>query len=91
MEVFKLRVAYYIEGQIGGNGEVHHGDPSGSIVLQSTSRYDGTIKNMDRYKSSTVKTVGGESLKSRVFLYIKDQIGGDDEVHHGDPNGSIVL
>ena len=45
-----------IEDRLGGNAEVHRGDPSGSIVLQSASRYESTIKKLGlKFESSAVK------------------------------------
>ena len=54
-------------------------------------RYDATLfLNFSIYGKSRI-TMGKDKFKSSVFLYIEDQIGGNGEVHHGDPSGSIVL
>ena len=82
----------YIEDQIGGFCEVHHGDHNGSIVIRSTIWIADTIRKLLlKFGSSTIKTVGGDRFNSKQFFYyIEDQIGGFCEVHHGDHNGSIV-
>ena len=49
-------VSFYIDDHIGGNGEVNHGEPRGSIVLLSTSQYEGIIKMLRlKFESSPVK------------------------------------
>ena len=44
-----------------------------------------------KFESSPVKTVGEDRLERKeFFLYIEDQIGGNGEVNHGEPRGTIV-
>ena len=48
--------------KLGGNGEVHHGDHNGSIVIKSTIHDEVTIKKVVlKFESSMIKTVGEDS------------------------------
>ena len=64
-------VFLYIEDQIGDFCEVRHGEPRRPIVLKSTSRYEGTIKeHVLKFECSTVKTVGEDRLERNSFFSI---------------------
>ena len=43
---FNQELCYYMEYRIGGNGEVHHRDPSELIVIESIRWYEDTVKNL---------------------------------------------
>ena len=54
-------VLYYLEDQIDGNGEVHHGDHNGSIVIHNTIYVGDTIRKLWlKFESFTTKTVSDE-------------------------------
>ena len=58
-----LRVFTIYKTKYGGNGEVHHGDHNGSIVIKSTIHYEMTIKKLVlKFEISTIKTVGEDRI-----------------------------
>ena len=60
-----------IEDQIGRNGEVHHGEPIGSVNLLVISWHEGTFKELGlKFESSTVKTGGGDRLERNSIFSI---------------------
>ena len=65
------RVFLNIEDQIGENDQVHHGDPRGSIVQLSSSRYEDIIKKLWlKFECSMIKTVGEDRFQSKEFFSI---------------------